>query len=99
MDLESTNGTLLNGERVEPARYIELKVRERGGGAWDGGKGSSNDHQSKLCYCCCLDSFVQHSCVQKVSHLIHPSTAHVQPMDDEQGKTTYQVRTITKMDS
>ncbi|CAN0580578.1 unnamed protein product [Laminaria digitata] len=29
MDLESTNGSLLNGERVEPARYIELKVRER----------------------------------------------------------------------
>ena len=28
MDLESTNGTLLNGERLESARYIELKVRE-----------------------------------------------------------------------
>lgn len=26
MDLESTNGTLLNGEPIEPARYIELKV-------------------------------------------------------------------------
>lgn len=27
MDLESTNGTWLNGQSVEPARYIELKVR------------------------------------------------------------------------
>ena len=26
MDLESTNGTMLNGTRLEPARYIELKV-------------------------------------------------------------------------
>lgn len=26
MDLESTNGTLLNGEQIEPARYIEMKV-------------------------------------------------------------------------
>ncbi|CAN0458556.1 unnamed protein product, partial [Discosporangium mesarthrocarpum] len=25
MDLESTNGTFINNERVEPARYIELK--------------------------------------------------------------------------
>jgi smad nuclear-interacting protein 1 len=24
MDLESTNGTLLNGEKIEPARYYEL---------------------------------------------------------------------------
>lgn len=26
MDLESTNGTTLNGEKVDPARYIEIKV-------------------------------------------------------------------------
>ena len=25
MDLESTNGTFLNGERIEAARYYELK--------------------------------------------------------------------------
>ncbi len=24
MDLESTNGTLINGEKIEPARYVEL---------------------------------------------------------------------------
>lgn len=24
MDLESTNGTLLNGEKIEPSRYYEL---------------------------------------------------------------------------
>lgn len=28
MDLESTNGTALNGEKVEPARYIEIKVMQ-----------------------------------------------------------------------
>ena len=25
MDLESTNGTYLNGERIAPARYVELR--------------------------------------------------------------------------
>jgi smad nuclear-interacting protein 1 len=25
IDLESTNGTALNGERVAPARYVELR--------------------------------------------------------------------------
>lgn len=28
MDLESTNGTFLNGNRIEPSKYIELLVRE-----------------------------------------------------------------------
>jgi len=28
MDLESTNGTYLNGERIEPARYVELRERD-----------------------------------------------------------------------
>ena len=28
LDLESTNGTFLNGRRVEPARYIELRPRD-----------------------------------------------------------------------
>ncbi|CAN0410620.1 unnamed protein product [Ascophyllum nodosum] len=28
MDLESTNGTMLNGTRLEPARYIELKEKD-----------------------------------------------------------------------
>mmetsp|Transcript_125117 Transcript_125117/g.348161 ORF Transcript_125117/g.348161 Transcript_125117/m.348161 type:complete len:351 (+) Transcript_125117:195-1247(+) len=28
MDLESTNGTFLNGERIEPARYFEMKERD-----------------------------------------------------------------------
>lgn len=26
MDLDSTNGTMLNGEQIESARYIEMKV-------------------------------------------------------------------------
>jgi len=29
MDLESTNGTFLNDERIEPARYVELRERDR----------------------------------------------------------------------
>jgi smad nuclear-interacting protein 1 len=28
MDLESTNGTWLNGTRLEPARYVELRARD-----------------------------------------------------------------------
>merc|ERR1719217_1276536 len=28
MDLESTNGTHINGERIEPARYYELKEKD-----------------------------------------------------------------------
>jgi hypothetical protein len=28
LDLESVNGTKLNGKPVPPARYVELKVRE-----------------------------------------------------------------------
>lgn len=28
MDLESTNGTFLNGERLDPARYHEIKARD-----------------------------------------------------------------------
>jgi smad nuclear-interacting protein 1 len=28
MDLESTNGTFLNGEKIEGARYIELKHKD-----------------------------------------------------------------------
>lgn len=28
MDLESTNGTFLNGNRIEPARYYEMKERD-----------------------------------------------------------------------
>ncbi|CAN0112402.1 unnamed protein product, partial [Scytosiphon promiscuus] len=28
MDLDSTNGTLLNGEQIEPARYIEMKEKD-----------------------------------------------------------------------
>jgi len=28
MDLESTNGTFLNGTRIEPARYYEMKARD-----------------------------------------------------------------------
>lgn len=28
MDLESTNGTFLNGDRIEPARYYEIKERD-----------------------------------------------------------------------
>ena len=28
MDLESTNGTLLNGERMAPARYVELRATD-----------------------------------------------------------------------
>ena len=28
MDLESTNGTRLNGEKVEPAQYIELRSKD-----------------------------------------------------------------------
>ncbi len=28
MDLESTNGTLLNKVKIEPARYYELKVND-----------------------------------------------------------------------
>ena len=28
MDLESTNGTFLNGERLAPARYVELREKD-----------------------------------------------------------------------
>ncbi|CAN0272436.1 unnamed protein product [Ectocarpus fasciculatus] len=28
MDLDSTNGTLLNGEQIESARYIEMKEKD-----------------------------------------------------------------------
>jgi pSer/pThr/pTyr-binding forkhead associated (FHA) protein len=28
MDLESTNGTRLNGQRIEAARYYELRVKD-----------------------------------------------------------------------
>lgn len=28
MDLESTNGTYLNGEKIEPARYYELLPKD-----------------------------------------------------------------------
>lgn len=28
IDLESANGTFLNGEKIEPKRYIELKERD-----------------------------------------------------------------------
>lgn len=28
MDLESTNGTILNGEKIEPARYYELRTKD-----------------------------------------------------------------------
>ncbi len=28
LDLESANGTFLNGERIEPRRYIELKEKD-----------------------------------------------------------------------
>ncbi len=28
MDLESTNGTILNGEKIEPARYYELRSKD-----------------------------------------------------------------------
>ena len=28
MDLESTNGTFLNGERIEKARYYELREKD-----------------------------------------------------------------------
>ena len=28
IDLESTHGTFLNGTRIEPARYIELRPRD-----------------------------------------------------------------------
>jgi pSer/pThr/pTyr-binding forkhead associated (FHA) protein len=28
MDLNSTNGTFLNGKRIESARYIELRLRD-----------------------------------------------------------------------
>lgn len=28
MDLESTNGTLLNGEKIEPSRYVELLEKD-----------------------------------------------------------------------
>ncbi len=28
LDLESTNGTFLNGKRIEPARYIELREKD-----------------------------------------------------------------------
>ena len=28
MDLESTNGTFVNGQRLEPARYVELREKD-----------------------------------------------------------------------
>jgi smad nuclear-interacting protein 1 len=28
MDLESTNGTFVNGDRLPPARYVELKEKD-----------------------------------------------------------------------
>lgn len=28
MDLESTNGTVLNGSAIEPARYYELREKD-----------------------------------------------------------------------
>ena len=28
MDLESTNGTYLNGERIDSARYVELRLKD-----------------------------------------------------------------------
>jgi smad nuclear-interacting protein 1 len=28
MDLDSTNGTFLNGKKIESARYVELKVKD-----------------------------------------------------------------------
>ena len=28
MDLESTNGTVLNGDKIEPAKYYELRTKD-----------------------------------------------------------------------
>ena len=40
IDLESTNGTYVNNQRIESARYYELKEKVRGGGEGvrEGGK-------------------------------------------------------------
>lgn len=42
MDLGSTNGTFLNGERLEPERYYELleKVQRGAGLSWDRNAGA-----------------------------------------------------------